>query len=78
VANHPNRSKKNPDRPGRTPRPAEILAAREAANLTQEAAAKLIYKSKRAWEKWEYGERSMDPAFWEFWKIKLAESRDSG
>lgn len=71
MTNHPNRSRRT-DAAGRTPKPDEIRAAREAAQLSRDAAAKLIYKSVRAWEKWENGERKMDPAFWELWRIKAS------
>lgn len=54
----------------KSPRPREIRAAREAAGLSRQDAAALIYKSVRAWEKWEQGERAMDPALWELWQIK--------
>lgn len=64
---HPNRSRRSP---ARNPTPAEIRAAREAAGLTQTAAAALIYCSLRGWQQWEAGERSMHPAFWELWRLK--------
>lgn len=70
MTNHPNRSR-DPNRAGRTPTADEVRAAREAAQLSREDAAKLIYKSVRAWEKWELGERAMDPAFWTLFLLKL-------
>ena len=69
MVNHPNRGN-DPDRPGRTPRPEEILAARQALNLTQTAAARMIYVSLRAWQQWESGERKLHPAFWELFRRK--------
>lgn len=57
------------------PTPAEIRKAREAVEppLTQEAAAKKIYKSRRAWENWEGGVRPMDPAHFELFLIKTGQ-----
>lgn len=69
---HPNRSRRAPS-PARNPTPDEIRAAREAAGLTQTAAAALIYCTLHGWQKWELGERSMHPAFWELWRRKLKE-----
>ena len=63
MANHPNRSKTAGAPPG-NPTPDEIRAAREALELTQAAAARLIYCSVRTWQDWESGARRMHPAFW--------------
>ena len=52
------------------PAPDEIRAAREAAGLTQFAAAALVHANLRSWQKWEAGERAMHPAFWELFLIK--------
>ncbi|EOV4287862.1 helix-turn-helix domain-containing protein [Escherichia coli] len=52
------------------PAPDEIRAAREAAGLTQSAAAALVHANLRSWQKWEAGERAMHPAFWELFLIK--------
>lgn len=54
----------------KTPTTSEIRAAREAAHLTQEQAAALIYKQRLAWARWEAGSREMDPAYWELFQIK--------
>lgn len=67
MTSHPNRSK---TKPSRNPKPAEILAAREAAGLTQQACADLLHTSIRSWQQWEYGERAMHPAFWELFNKK--------
>jgi putative transcriptional regulator len=53
-----------------SPTPEQIRAAREAAGLTQAAAATLIQCSRRAWVKWERGERQIHPAMWELFLIK--------
>lgn len=66
-----------PEFPRRTPAspaPAEIRAAREAAGLTQTAAARLIYCSLRGWQDWEAGMRRMHPAMWELFNRKVRES----
>lgn len=57
MGNHPGR---NAGRglPGKQPKPAEVLAARMAAGLTQAEAAKLIYGSQRAWANYEGTEES--------------------
>lgn len=52
------------------PRPDDIRAAREAAGLTQTAAASLVHTKCRTWQQWEAGDRHMHPAFWELFKIK--------
>ena len=57
------------------PAPHEIRAARAAAELTQTAAAALIYKSLNAWQYWEASpeskmHRTMDPAYFELFLIK--------
>jgi DNA-binding transcriptional regulator YiaG len=52
------------------PTPAEVRAAREAAGLTQTAAATLVHVDLRSWQRWESGERTMSPAHWELFGIK--------
>jgi DNA-binding transcriptional regulator YiaG len=76
MANHPNRSRGH--QPGANPKPAEIRAAREAAGLTQSAAAELVYSTLRTWQDWETDgaqNRRMHPAIWELWLIKTAHLR---
>ncbi len=46
------------------PLPSEILAAREAAGMSQRAAGEACYHTLRAWQDWEYGHRSINPAAW--------------
>jgi putative transcriptional regulator len=79
MVNHPNRSKHSWGAP-RSPKPAEIIAAREAAGLTQTEAAELIYATLHAWQKWEApagaeNARAMNPALWELWRQKVSLSR---
>lgn len=64
---HPNRGPKGPQS---NPVPEVIKAAREAAGLTQTAAAALIYSTCRAWQKWEAGEARMHPGMFELFEIK--------
>lgn len=52
------------------PNPEAIRAAREAAGLTQTAAAALVYSTCRAWQKWEGGEARMHPGMFELFLIK--------
>lgn len=66
--NHPNRSRRG--NPAANPRPEQIRAARERAGLTQTDAAALIHCTLSGWQRWEQGERSMHPAFWELWRLK--------
>ena len=37
----------------------------------QDACALALHTSRRAWQQWERGERSMHPAFWELAQLKL-------
>lgn len=57
------------------PAPDEIRAGREAAGLTQSAAAALVHANLRSWQRWEAGERAMHPAFWELFLIKSGQQR---
>lgn len=68
MTNHPNRSKGAS--PAKRPSPEQIRAAREAAGHTQTEAASAIHATKVAWQKWEYGERAMHPAFFELYLLK--------
>lgn len=61
----------------KAPAPEEIRAAREAAGLSQTAAAALIWKPLKTWQNWEApvdspSHRKMDPAFFELFQIKAA------
>lgn len=55
-----------------SPAPATIAAAREAAGLTQTAAAELVHSALRTWQQWEAGDRKMHPGLWELFRIKTA------
>lgn len=55
---------------GKPPTTAQIRAARQAAGLSQTAAARLVYSTLRTWQHWEAGTTAMHPAIWELWRIK--------
>ncbi|EJK6085920.1 helix-turn-helix domain-containing protein [Pseudomonas aeruginosa] len=55
-----------------SPSPAEIRAAREAAELSQTAAADLVHSKLRTWQQWEAGDRRMHPGLWELFRLKIA------
>jgi len=61
MANHPNRNKnKQP-----APTAAEVLAAREAAGLTQEQASELaMLGAQTRWAEYENGTRKIEPSRW--------------
>lgn len=56
------------------PTPAQILAARQAAHLTQAAAGALVYHARRSWQDWERGKRAMDPAVFELFLVKTGQA----
>jgi putative transcriptional regulator len=58
------------------PTPDKIKQAREQAGLTQTQAAELIYKGLRTWQQWERGDRAMDPALWELFRLKITMSNE--
>ncbi|MCY1297241.1 hypothetical protein D9M70_466740 [compost metagenome] len=55
-----------------SPDPAEIRGAREAAGLSQTAAAVLVHSGLRTWQQWEAGDRRMHPGLWELFQLKTA------
>jgi DNA-binding XRE family transcriptional regulator len=57
------------------PSPAEILAARKAAGLSQVAAAALIYSTRRTWQDWEAGISGMHPGLFDYFLIKSGPDR---
>jgi DNA-binding transcriptional regulator YiaG len=70
VPNHPNRSRAAS--PAKNPKPEQVRAAREAAGLSQTAAAAIIHSTLRTWQDWEGGVARMHPAFWELFRIKIS------
>lgn len=63
------------------PAPVEVVQLREALQerlgfgitKAQDACADLLYTSRRSWQQWERGERTMHPAFWELANRKVQE-----
>jgi DNA-binding transcriptional regulator YiaG len=53
-----------------SPSPEEIRKARNAAGLSQTAAAKLIHSTYRTWQDWEAGKAHMHPGLWELFCLK--------
>ena len=58
--------------------PSEIREARQAAGLSQTAAAALIHCSRSSWAEWEGGVSKMHPAFWELFQIKSTTGKTPG
>ena len=50
-----------------------IKKARLDAGLTQMQAAELVAKQLRTWQRYEAGERKIDQATWELFKIKTGQ-----
>jgi DNA-binding transcriptional regulator YiaG len=69
MPNHPNRTKGRKG-PATNPSPEDIRAAREAAELSQTAAAALIHSTMRTWQDWEAGKARMHPGLWELFRLK--------
>lgn len=85
MSNHPHRSTWR--RGIKPPSPDEIRASRDAAGLTQEAAARLIGLSSTArWGEYEIGMRMPTSQLWELWlllvdqhpALRLARRRGAG
>ena len=55
------------------PTPAEIIASRHAAGLTQRQAAAEIGMSWRAWQQWEYGRARMPAPAWAVHRLMRCE-----
>lgn len=79
MSPHSNRSK-NKALPGREPRPEELRKYREAAGLTQQQAADVIYTSVRNQQNWEQGNdsggtvrRSMPASAFELFMLKTGQ-----
>jgi DNA-binding transcriptional regulator YiaG len=68
MPNHPNRGPKGPSA---NPAPEAIRSARDAAGLTQTAAATLVHSTLRRWQEWEEGKHRMHPGLWELFRLKM-------
>ena len=54
-----------------SPNKSQILAARQAAGMTQAEAANFVHAgSYRTWQDWENGRRKMPTSVWELWRLK--------
>jgi len=53
------------------PTPKQIIHLRKKTGLTQTQSAGLIFTTCRAWQQWEAGDRSMHPAFWYLFKLRI-------
>lgn len=71
MTNHPNRGQRGPLA---NPLPAEIIATRKAAGLTQTEAASFVCGSLRAWQQWEAGDRRMHPGLWMLFRLRTEEA----
>lgn len=49
--------------------PEQIRAVRTKLGLTQKQAAEKLGKSYRTWQDWEGGQRTMDPALFQLFKM---------
>jgi DNA-binding transcriptional regulator YiaG len=58
------------------PTPEEIRQAREAAGLSQTAAADAIYSTRRTFQDWEAGIAKMHPGLWELFLLKTKKARN--
>jgi hypothetical protein len=72
MTNHPHRSDRHSDNPGRSPAPEAIKAAREAAGLDPRQAATLVHRAAHWWHALEKGERRMDEAVWDLFRLLAA------
>ena len=53
-----------------SPSSEQVKEARLKAGLSTEKAGALLYRTARNWQQWEAGERQMDAALWELFRIK--------
>jgi len=66
MTNHPHRSKRRKDAPGRNPRPREISQLREDMGLTQTEFGRHLYAGLSTVQAWEDGSRRMPGLTWEY------------
>ena len=53
-----------------SPTKEEVKKARDLLGLTLTQAVELIHCQRLAWIRYENGDRSMHPAFWELFRLK--------
>ncbi len=67
-------SRKAAPKPMHVPTPGEVVAARQAAGLSQSECAEMVgLGTFQRWSEHERGVRPMDPARWELFLIKTGE-----
>jgi len=74
MGSHPNRGGNRANRFDANPTPAQILALRNEAGLTQTEFGALVYKSLRIVQDWEStgdNARRMPPDTWELLQVKV-------
>ena len=55
------------------PTPEDVLQARKAAGLTQEAAGQVLGRHNREWRKWESGTAGMADSTFELFLLKTGQ-----
>lgn len=55
------------------PTPAQIRAARESADLTQQQAGELVHTDGRTWRRWEAGDRGISLPVWELFLLRIGQ-----
>ncbi len=55
------------------PSAGEVRQLRLMAHLTQRESADIVQRTVRNWQQWEYGERSMSPAIWQYYCLVAAD-----
>lgn len=58
------------------PTTIEIAAARIAAGLSQVEAAAVVYVTRNAWQRWEYGKTPIPLGYWELFLVKTKAARN--
>jgi DNA-binding transcriptional regulator YiaG len=72
VATHPQRRAKAINLgTGHQPTKAEVIDLRSSSGLTQTQFGALAYKTWRAVQEWESGERRMPPDTWQLIQVKI-------
>lgn len=71
MPNHPNRTRRGSS--AARPAPERIRHAREAAGLSQEAAAERVLSTRRTWQDWEAGVARMHPGLWRLFLIETSQ-----
>lgn len=57
------------------PTGAELRDKRMELGFTQAKCAEMVRVNRYTWQQWESGRRTMHPAFWELFTIKLSRIR---